>query len=706
MSSISQLLTEIEKGILILPEFQRGYVWQPHQVLAYIRSLYLRYPTGHFLIWKTFKTPKVLRSNTIQQDAKSYKLLLDGQQRLTSLYTVFKGNSPPFYEGEKLFFNLYFNIVDGEFGFWQPVKMKDNPIWVPVTEFLKKGINQFLTDIATLPDELRVLYLTNLSRFNQLDSIRNYQYHLDVIPQDDQEMPVKDVVEIFNLVNSKGTPLSKADLALAHICSDWPEARQEFNKVSRKMKAIGFDFNLDFLVRCVAGVAVNSVLLEGSFYKAPTEDLKEAWKITQQVLEYLLNILRNDAYIDSSKNLTTPYVILTMLVYLAKQKKGYFENEKEKKRFLYWMYAAQMWGRYSGSTESKLQADINVLDSSKPAESLIQNILSVSGRIKVEPKDLIQKGVFSTFYTMSYIAARSKGAIDWFTGLKLYGQNLGKPYKIESHHIFPQSLLYKSGKYNSSNQEHKRIVNEIANRAFLTKKANLKASSGYPENYLPVVAKNYPQALSTQFVPENPQLWLVDNYDDFLTDRRKRIANAINQFMENLLDEGEPENLNGDIKRLIEKGESATLEFKSSARWDYKQKNVNKTLEQVIVKTVAGFLNANGGRLIIGVADDGSVLGLDRDYKTLGKSDRDGYELFLRQLIANSIGKEYSPYIYVTFHELGDQDVCLLAVEPCHAPVYVKNGNDMTFYARMGNSTQQLNTSEAVSYISNRWLGK
>jgi hypothetical protein len=706
MSTISQLLTEIEKGTLILPEFQRGYVWRPHQVLAYIRSLYLKYPTGHFLIWKTFKTPKVLRGDTIQHDAKSFKLLLDGQQRLTSLYTVFKGEPPPFYEGETLFFNLYFNIVNGDFGFWQPVKMKDNPIWIPVTEFLKKGINQHLTETATLPDELRNLYLTNLPRFNQLDNIRNYPYHLDTIPQDDQEMPIKDVVEIFNLVNSKGTPLSKADLALAHICSDWPEARQEFNKARKKMKAIGFDFNLDFFVRCVAGVAVNNILLEGSFYKTPTDDLKEAWKVTEQLLEYMLNVLRNDAYIDSSKNMTTPYVILTMVVYLAKKKTGYFESEAEKKRFLYWMYAAQMWGRYSGSTDSKLQADINVLNSDKPVDALIQNILSVSGRIKVEPKDLVQKGVYSTFYKMTYIVARSQGAVDWFTGLGLYGQNLGKPYKIESHHIFPQSLLYKSGQFNSSNQEHKRIVNEIANRAFLTKRANLKASNRYPENYLPKVLESYPQALKTQFVPENHQLWKLDQYESFLAERRNHIAEAINEFMDNLLEESKPDALDSNMRNLIENGESTTLEFKSSTRWDYKQNNVNKILEKVIVKTVSGFLNAEGGKLLIGVDDDGNILGLTRDYNSLGKKDRDGYELFLRQLISNAIGKEYSPFIYVTFHELDEEDICLVSVDPCHEPVFVRNGKDETFYVRMGNSTQQLNTSEAVNYISTHWAGK
>jgi hypothetical protein len=698
--TVSQLLTEIEQRELILPEFQRGYVWKTDQVSAYIRSLYRKYPTGHFLIWKTYKPPK-FRGDKIQTEGVAFRLLLDGQQRLTSLYAIFKGVPPPFYEREKLFFNLYFNILEEEFQFWQPVKMRDNPAWIPVTEFLQKGLNTFLDELETLPDDRRELYQRNLSKFNKLDSIRNYSYELETIPAGGQEMTVQEVVVIFNLVNSQGTPLSKADLALAHICSYWPEARDAFNKATREMKSAGFDFKLDFLVRCVAGVSVGNILLEGTFYKSPIETIKEAWQNTKKVLEYLLNVLRNDAYIDFSRNLTTPYVILPLVVYLAK-KGGVFQSQTEKKRFLRWMYAAQMWGRYSGSMESNLQADLNVLDSDDSADALIQNILAVSGRITVEPKDLVQKGVSSTFYKMAYIVARGRGAADWFTGLTLYGKNIGKPYRIEDHHIFPQSLLYKSGNYDSSNREHVRIVNELANRAFLTSKANLRASDALPEKYLPKVVSSFPDALRDQFVPEEPSLWQLDRYEDFLAERRKQIATAINDFMDSLLEEGKAEPVE-DIHTLISRGESETIEFKSSARWDYRQQEKNKALEGVVVKTFAGFLNASGGKLLVGIDDDGNPLGLERDYQTLKKKDRDGYETFIMQLVSTHLGKELCPYVHVTFHDIGGQDVCLISVGASPKPVYVEEGNEARFYLRIGNSTQQLNTREAIEYITTHW---
>jgi len=75
-------------------------------------------------------------------------------------------------------------------------------------------------------------------------------------------------------------------------------------------------------------------------------------------------------------------------------------------------------------------------------------------------------------------------------------------------------------------------------------------------------------------------------------------------------------------------------------------------------------------------------------------------------LIANGVGKQYSPYIYVTFHEVNGQDICLVSVDACHEPVFVKNGKEETFYVRTGNSTQQLNTSEAINYISTHWASR
>lgn len=158
-----------------------------------------------------------------------------------------------------------------------------------------------------------------------------------------------------------------------------------------------------------------------------------------------------------------------------------------------------------------------------------------------------------------------------------------------------------------------------------------------------------------------------------------------------------------EIMRLISGRESGALEFKSSVRWDYRQNKLNKELEKVIVKTIAGFLNVDGGKLLIGVDDKGIILGLKHDYQTLGKKDSDGLELLITQLVSNYIGKEFCLYIRTSFHDVNGQDVCLIDVAASPQPAYMQEGKDIQFYIRTGGSTQLLNAKEVTEYVIRRW---
>jgi hypothetical protein len=157
---------------------------------------------------------------------------------------------------------------------------------------------------------------------------------------------------------------------------------------------------------------------------------------------------------------------------------------------------------------------------------------------------------------------------------------------------------------------------------------------------------------------------------------------------------GDPE-----ILSLIEQGENAELEFKSTVRWDLREGKKNPELEAIIRHTVAGLLNAHGGTLLIGVADDGSIIGLQLDYGTFKKPNRDGFELFLTDLLLGGLGKDLATSIRTTFHEVDGKDVCRLTVAASPRPVFL----DGVFYLRAGNSTRRLSTQEAVQYCKTRW---
>jgi hypothetical protein len=161
--------------------------------------------------------------------------------------------------------------------------------------------------------------------------------------------------------------------------------------------------------------------------------------------------------------------------------------------------------------------------------------------------------------------------------------------------------------------------------------------------------------------------------------------------------------LESDLHTLIARGESANLEFKSSFRWDLRENKVNRALEGVIMKTLAGYMNGQGGTLLIGVADDGTLLGLDNDYKTLKKHDRDGFEQALMTAVATKLGGDACRSVQIVFSAIENKDVCRVIVAPMSRPVYVKDGDSPKLYVRTGVLTRELNVQEAIDYTSSRW---
>ncbi len=693
MATIQELVAQIGANEIVLPEFQRGYVWTRDQVRKFALALYKRNPTGHLLIWKTAK-PSGVRGAGSKEGTYS-QLLLDGQQRLTSLYVLFEGKPPPFYGDEKLFFDLYFNVQTEEFRYWQKTLMEGNPAWISVHAFLNEGLNKLLDRIDKMSEIEKTLVQTNLARYNRLDSIRNYPYQIDYLTN--EELTVNDVVEIFNEVNSAGTPLTKADLAIAHMCTVWPEARTVLRDFSQGMNSNGFGVDLDFLVRCIAAVSSGSVVLEGTFYRVGAEDLKTAWKKVAASFEYLANTLRHEAYVDSVQDLPTRYVLLPITVYLARTGTS-FRSAAQQAKFIRWMFLAGIWSRYSGSTESTLQKDISLLDDPDPTVALEDAILRDRGRLTVEYRDILGKGASTAIGKMSYIVARANDAKDWFTGQTLYKKAIGKSNGLEEHHIFPRDVLYKSG---YSTTTDRRIVNEVANRAFLTKRASQKINASAPSVYLAVVQKLHPGALQAQGVPMDPGLWEIESYRQFLSARSKLLAARINAFLNSFIPVDDLSDDESRIPELIAEGESYSLEFKSSLRWAGPKGGVEKALEKAVIKTVAAFLNAEGGTLLIGVADDGTILGLAGDYSLL--DDRDGFELHLRQIVSHALGFAIHVFVTVTFHDLSGKDVCQVAVQASDHPVYAELGNETIFYLRVGNATNALAINDAVKYIATRW---
>ena len=202
---ISTILDHIDSGHMALPEFQRGYVWNREQVRGLFNSLYRRHPVGGLLVWATESKSAAHRGDG-PIAAGIVKLLLDGQQRMTTLYGVARGKPPRFFDGNaQAFTGLRFHLDSETFEFYQPVKMKDDPLWIDVTDLMKngqEGHEKLIEALAEHPD-IGTKAVKYSARISRILGILDVELHAEEVTGTDKSLDV--VVDIFNRVNSGGT---------------------------------------------------------------------------------------------------------------------------------------------------------------------------------------------------------------------------------------------------------------------------------------------------------------------------------------------------------------------------------------------------------------------------------------------------------------------------------------------------------------------
>lgn len=702
---LNELLLGIEKKDIVLPEFQREYVWTLEQAKQLIVSLFSSYPVGAFLFWNTDKPPEIKNYAINSSKLGTTSVILDGQQRLTTLYLLIKNEIPPYYTQKDIQYDprhLFFNLENGEFQYYQPTLMKNNALWVKVIDCFSsdKRINVFVVakELSKEKDPFELANRLN-DNLTRLKNVLEKDFPVQHVPP---TSGIDEAIDIFDRVNSLGTKLTDAELALTHITGKWPEARRVFKNKINDLEKKDYFFDLNFIVRSLVGVVKGRALFE-TIHKTPKEDITNGWGRLNKVLDYMVTILPKHAFIHSTEDVNTTNVFVPFSIYLAKNN-GSFPNEGALKMAVRWLYLANLWGRYTGQTDQRLDYDVNiVMRNHDPWQELINAIVDQRGRIKLEASDLEGRSIQNPVYRMLYVIVKSKGAIDWFNGSPLDVTH-GKSYSIQSHHIFPSSALYKSGKYNENNHLHKKIVNEIANRAFLTADTNInEINDELPKKYFPEIISKYgDKVLRKQLIPIDERLLDVENYELFLKRRRELIAEEINKYLEQFVAK-ESESKKMTLKEYISLGESSVLEYKSTMRWDLAQGKVNKELEKTILKTIASFLNCEGGTLLIGISDNGEILGLETDFNSLKKKDSDGFYQLLVTLISEYLGVEYSSYVKINFERVNSKTICVINIERSPQPIFMKEQNTKEFYMRAGNTTKLLNSEEAHNYIQLHW---
>lgn len=559
-ASVEELVGMIERGELRLPEMQRRYVWRSTRVRDLMDSLYRGYPSGAILLWETDEAVP-LQDFAVKQQGNPYistRLLLDGQQRLTSLSAVIRGE-PVNVRGRRRPIELLFNLEhpdlltvvteveeDGDddeededliedeadsnedelqkrFDRMTFVvatrKLEQLPHWVKVADVFKADSDREFLKRAGIKDFDDPRMDKYSKRLAKLRSIRKYMYRMDVL---ERTLSYDEVTEIFVRVNSLGAKLRSSDLALAQITAKWRGALKTFQSFQDECAKSGFELDLGlYLKNMIAFATGQSRFL--TVASLPIDTLMGGWKTSIAGMQFALNFLRSNAGIDSPALLSSPFILIVLGYY--GHVRNFQINADEARLLRQWVLCTNAKGRYSrGSSETLLDQDLSTLKQGGGAAELMDRLRLQVGRLDIAPEELEGRNQRSALFKTMFLAFRRNGARDWRSNLAISLAHRGAQHALQFHHIFPKATL--KGSFTS------READDIANLAFIGGKTNRQISDKPPSDYFDgLLEKSGSDAFLAQCIPTEKALLDVDSYKRFLTERRKVISECLNEFL-------------------------------------------------------------------------------------------------------------------------------------------------------------------------------
>ncbi len=569
--SVSELVNMVSRGQLQLPEMQRQYVWRATRVRDLLDSLYRGYPSGLILAWQSNELvgTRDFAVATQQTEFKTQMLLLDGQQRLTSLSAVLNG-LPVEVRGRKkpveILVNLDYEVAklktdpneseveleedeleeddqDEDLDEDEEQDDENNPRslglekrlfvvysralasqqnWVPVSDIFKKTNFEILKEKGIDLNSQTGIVESYFEVMDKVRKIKDYTYRIDVL---EDTMSYDEVTEIFVRVNSLGSRLRGYDLALAQITARWRNSLKLFMDYQKQLDATGLEVDLSALIRTLVAHATNQSKFD-YVNSISQQRLEESWKTTKKSFDFAMDFTKSDLGITSIHLLSSSF-LLTAIAYWIKARE-YKVGSEEQRMMRQWALLVNAKGRYGrGSSQDLLNQDLAVIRDGGGYKELLERLSQQMGRLEIEPSDLVARNARSGLFKNMFLVFASDGARDWDTQLPISPNHMGKSNRLQFHHIFPK-------KYLSTHRPElrKSEIDDIANLAFIAGSTNQSISAKAPDQYLrDVVESAGVEALEKQCVPTDPSLWQADKYEEFLAVRRELIAKRMMSFI-------------------------------------------------------------------------------------------------------------------------------------------------------------------------------
>jgi hypothetical protein len=744
--TLGSLLSQIELGQLGLPDIQRPFVWKNAKVRDLFDSLYRGYPVGYFLFWATSVAEG---AKTIGADPKQVApslLIVDGQQRLTALFAVVKGI--PVVRGDYSVerIAISFSPLDGTFEVADAATRNDPRYITNISSIWAKDADLFqiaqeyvdrLKEARTAagqqlaPDEIK----TAQSALTRLSNLVNFPFTALVLsPTIDEEQ----VGEVFVRINSKGKPLNQSDFILTLMSVFWDDGRKALERFAKACKEpaktgpsphnLLFDPAPDQLLRAAVGYGFLRARLQFVYSLLRGKDLEtgvfseaqrtKQFAILRSAQEQVLDLqrwhdfisilplagIRGKAQVSSQNALLMAYTL-----FLLGKERYRVEPFTLKTAIAQWLFMSSLTARYTGgSAESAMESDLAALRDLTEADQFLK---WMRGNVEVELTNDYWQITLPTRLRTS--ASRGPALFAYYGALVILDARVlfskkkvadlldptKKPKRkaVERHHLYPRKYL-KSKLGLTSIKE----INRIGNLALVEWDDNASIKESAPEKYADKYAARFGgQELAEMYYWHglSPD-WYSMPYEAFVEQRERLIAKVIKDGFYRIAaaGKGATEGAPG-VAALLEAGEGPKIEYKSTLRVNLVTGQPDPKIEHGVLKTIAGFMNAEGGQLLIGVEDTGKVLGVDAD----GFPNEDKMTLHFVNVVKARLGPHNMMFLDSRYEPVDGKKVLVVSCRRASKPVFVQEGGFERFYVRTLASTTELMGSHAQHYIQERF---
>ncbi|MEP6850620.1 MAG: DUF262 domain-containing protein [Acidobacteriota bacterium] len=737
---LNSLVKYIELGEIGLPDIQRPFVWKNAKVRDLFDSMYRGYPVGYLLLWQNAVSDDSRVIGTDNKQKPSRLLIVDGQQRLTSLYAVIK-RIPVIrdnYSSEMI--SIAFNPMDGSFQVADAAIRRDKA-FIPEISILWSGDTKITKIIRDYVEGVRSTKEIDEEQESAIEDAILKLQGLLTYPFTALELSAgiteEDVADVFVRINSKGTPLNQADFILTLMSVFWDEGRMQLEQFCRNARvptsnAVSpFNYFIepdpDQLLRVGVGVGFKRARLRNVYSLLRGKDLDseqfsderrikqfETLKAAQeralniQYWQDFMHCLRTAGYRSSAQISSQSNVIFSYILYLIGRTEYRVEEYSLRKAIARWFFMSGMTGRFTSSPESKMEFDLARFRDVDNADGFVAVLEDACDLALTEdywnialPNDLATSSPLSPSLSAYNASLVLLGAPVLFSNMKIselldpVGQ--GVRSAVERHHVFPKGYLASIG------ITDRRETNQIANYAYVEWGDNTKINHRAPSEYVRELedrfdAKELAVMWEMHALPDD---WTQLPYKDFLQRRRDLMAQIIRRGYETLVKGRvhEPTELRKSIYDYVVDGESHEVEFKSTLRTNLHTSSHDPRMEHAVLKTIAGFLNTNGGLLTIGVTDDGVPVGIETD----GFENEDKMSLHLVNLVKARLGPTVMQFLHLRYEDFEGSRVLVVETTKARAPVFAKDSNVEKFYIRTGPSTTELSASQTQDFIRQRF---